>query len=171
MSDQSKVRIHVECGEFKADLEGTADEVFKEIVKLLNQVFPTFETVSRLIYTVDIAKLVDDLAGFLVIAPEDGPLLSLHLELPADEAISLCLVGSYVGEKLGKLTKNSLTVDELARFTGKAVKTIINQLAWMVDDGLIERVGKGEYRITNLGIKNVCDVILPRLKGQEGIKK
>ncbi|HYB92631.1 MAG TPA: ArsR family transcriptional regulator [archaeon] len=170
MSVQPKVRVHVEFGELKADVEGTADEVFKEIVKLLNQAFPTFEAVSRLVYTTDISKLIENLNGILVIAPE-GPLLSSRLELPADEAMGLCLVGSYVGEKIGKLAKNSLTVDELARFTGKAVKTVINQLAWMVDDGLIERIGKGEYRITNLGIKNVCDVILPRINIQGGEKK
>jgi hypothetical protein len=161
-SQPTKARVHIECGEIKADIEGTPDDVFREIVKLLN-----LETVSRLVYTVDIAKLLEDLDGILVIAAE-GPILSFNLDLPADQTIGLCLLGSYVGEKIGKLAKNSLTVEELAKLTGKAVKTIRNELPFMIESGVIERVSRGEYRITTLGIKRLTETVIPKLKSAGG---
>ncbi|MEM3041462.1 MAG: hypothetical protein QXG97_05510, partial [Nitrososphaerota archaeon] len=54
---------------------------------------------------------------------------------------------------------DSLTALGLAKVTGKALKTVSNQVAWMVDDGLVERVGRGEYRITSLGIKRAQEII------------
>jgi predicted transcriptional regulator len=52
-----------------------------------------------------------------------------------------------------------LSTNELAKVTGKAMKTMFNQLAWMVNDGIVERVERGEYRLTSRGIKKTEEVI------------
>lgn len=170
MSLGPKLRVHIEYGDLKADLEGTADEVFKEIIKLLNQAIPTFETVSKLIYNADFAKLMEDLTGIVTILPE-GPTLSSDLELSAEEAIGLCLLGAHVGAKLGKSTKDFLSIEELAMFTRKAEKTVRNTIPPMVKIGLVERGEEGAYQITNLGIKEFEDTVIPKLKPTGGVKK
>ncbi|KPV65579.1 MAG: hypothetical protein AOA65_0010 [Candidatus Bathyarchaeota archaeon BA1] len=158
MSVQPKLRVHLECGDARVDFEGDADEVFKAFTEFLNKIYPSFEVARKLIFIPDIIGLSEEIAGLIEIAPE-GPMLVLGRELPADETICLALLGSDIGNRLGKLSKASLSLDELAKVTGKAHKTIMNQLPWMIDEGLIERVGKGEYRITSLGIKRAQNVI------------
>lgn len=150
MSSQQNLKIHVEFGEAKADFEGSPDAVTKEFLTFLNKVYPTFELAQKLIFNPDSAKLAEELVGVIKFTPE-GAILE-YTESPADEAIILSLVGIYVGNKLGKIPNDSLSANGLSKMTGKALKTISNQLAWMVDDGLIERVGRGEYRITSVGI-------------------
>jgi hypothetical protein len=150
MSNQPNLKIHVEFGEAKADIEGNPDTVTKEFLTFLNKVYPTFELAQKLIFNPDSAKLAEELVGVIKFTPEGAVLEST--ESPADEAIILSLVGVYVGNKLGKIANDSLSANGLSKMTGKALKTISNQLAWMVDDGLIERVGRGEYRITSVGI-------------------
>ena len=170
MSSGQKVRVHVEYGDLKADFEGSANEVFKEVIKLLSQGIPTIETISRLTYNVDFLKLMNALAGIVTIIP-DGPTLAPDLELSADEAIGLCLLGANIGAKLGKLTKDFMSIEELAMFTRKAEKTIRNTIPAMVKSGLIERTEEGEYRITTLGTKEFEDTIIPKLKSIGGERK
>ena len=170
MSSEQKVRVHIEYGDLNTDFEGSADEVFKEVINMLSQVFPAIETVSRLTYNVDFFKLMDGLAGIVTILPE-GPTLAPDLELSAHEAIGLCLLGTHIGAKLGKLTKDFMSIEELAIFTRKAEKTIRNTLPTMVKLGFVERSEEGTYRITNLGTKEFEDTVLPKLKSIEGERK
>lgn len=170
MSSEQKVRVHVEYGNLKADFEGRADEVFKEVIRLLSHGIPAIETISRLTYNVDFFKLMNDLAGIVTIIPE-GPTLPPDLELSAPEAIGLCLLGAHIGAKLGKLKKDFMSIEELAIFTRKAEKTIRNAILAMVKLGFIERTEEGEYRITTLGAKEFEDTIIPKLKSIGGEKK
>jgi hypothetical protein len=170
LSSEQKVRVHIEYGDLKADFEGSADEVFKEVIKLLSHGIPAIETVSRLTYNVDFFKLMNDLAGIVTIIP-DGPTLPPDLELSAHEAIGLCLLGAHIGAKLGKLNKDFMSIEELAIFTRKAEKTIRNAIPTMVKLGFIERTEEGEYRITTLGTKEFEDTIIPKLKSIGGEKK
>lgn len=167
MSSEQKLRVHIEYGDLKADFEGRADEVFKEVMKLLSRSIPAIETISRLTYNVDFSKLMNALAGIVTILPE-GPMLASNLELSSDEAIGLCLVGAQIGAKLGKLTKDFMSIEELAMFTRKAEKTIRNTLPSMVKLGLVERTEEGKYRITTLGTKEFEDTIIPKLKSNGG---
>ena len=71
----------------------------------------------------------------------------------------LSLLGVYVGNKLGLSTEESVSVTQIATVSGKALKTILNKLKGKIDDGLVERVGRGEYKIKSLGIKEAKKVL------------
>jgi len=146
-----RLRLHYEIGDTKGDLEGEADEVVRVLLIQLAKVFPQLELARKLSFNPDLVELSNSLVGVVEFAP-DGLLLNAK-ELPADEAIVVTLLGMFVGYKLGKVQSDSLPAMGLSKATGKALKTVSNQIAWMVDEGLIERVGRGEYRIASLGIK------------------
>ena len=84
-------------------------------------------------------------------------------EITSEEAINLSLLGVYVGNKLGVLEESSISVNQIATICGKASKTILNQLKGMIDNGLVERIGRGEYEMKSLGIKQ-SEKILQELK-------
>jgi len=169
LASKPLLKARLEFGELKVDLEGTVDEVFRGVVKFVETVYPSLELLSKVTFTVDTAKLMEGLAGVVQIGPE-GPILVAERELPADEAIELCLLGQLVGYKLGRLDKDSLPVEDLSRVVGKARKTVANQLAGIVREGIVERVTKGEYRITTQGIRHVSEALARTKSKAEGGK-
>lgn len=151
MSDPPRLKLHLELGDTKVDLEGDPDQVTRELLTHLAEIYPTLDIARKLTYAPDLIKLSEALTGIVEFAPE-GIILNRR-ELSAEQAILVCLLGSYVGYRLGKCESDSMSALGLSRVSGKALKTISNQIALMVDEGLVDRVGRSEYRVTSLGIK------------------
>ena len=116
-----------------------------------DKVYPALEMARKLTFAPDLTRLSEALVGIVELTPE-GVLLNRR-ELSAEQAILICLLGGYVGYRLGRWESDSMSASVLSKVSGKALKTISNQIALMVDEGLVERVGRSEYRITSLGIK------------------
>jgi hypothetical protein len=157
MSVQPSLRVHIEFGQEKLDFEGTPDEVFKAFTDFVNKMYPAFEVARQLVFMPDIRKLAESLVGVVEIGME-GPILISGRELSTDETILFALLGSYIGNRLAKLQKSSLSSNELSKTTGKAYKTIMNQLPKMLDDGSVEKIDK-EYKISDFGIIQAQNII------------
>jgi len=152
VSQENKLRVHLEFGEVKADFEGDANQVFESVVRFLTQIYPDFEVLSRMVYTPDLISLSQKLAGLVEIT-SDGPLLVSSLDLPARDAACIAILAAHVGTKLGKLSKGTLSSSDLAKMTGKARKTISNEMPRLLSEGIIQRTPEAEYQITELGIR------------------
>ena len=59
MSEQPKLKVHLEYGDLKATLEGDADTVFAGFVDFLKKTYPTLETLSKIQLTVDLRRLIE----------------------------------------------------------------------------------------------------------------
>ncbi len=152
MTEQPKLKAHIVFGEAYVDMEGSADEVFESLVRFLSKVYPSLEMAQRLTFNPDIAELANALTGVIQLARE-GVLITSPKTLAARDALILALTGAYVGRRLGILEKESLTGRQLKMATGKAGKTIMNQLPKMIEAGVVEKLAKGEYRITAAGLR------------------
>ena len=165
MSSEEKregVRIQAKVKGETFNFEGTADEAINAFLKFICAVYPAYELVSKLTLTIDFEKLLKDFAGVITVAQE-GPVL-LRRDVSTADAIGLCLIGAHIGFKIGKLSDDILSYDEMAKFTGKSSGTIANELTKMTKRGLVDRVGKGEYKITTAGIIHFANEVLPKLK-------
>jgi hypothetical protein len=149
--------VHVEYGEVKADFEGSPEAVSIAFIDFLNKVYPEFKLANKLVFKPDLIKLSQTLEGVIEYSPE-GLILTSD-DLTSEEAIVLSLLGVYVGNKLGLSAEESVSVTQIATASGKASKTVLNQLKSMIDDGLVERVGRGKYKIRSLGIKRAENVL------------
>jgi hypothetical protein len=158
LSGEAKVKAHLEVGEIKVDFEGDVNQVFESIIRFLSQLYPNIEILQRIFFTPDLAKLSSSIAGLVEITPE-GPIIAPNVDLTARSAICLVLLGAYIGVKLGRLQKDSLATNDLSKFTGKARKTVINELPRLIEEGLIEKVSEGEYRITTLGMRRIEEIV------------
>jgi len=96
------------------------------------------------------------------------PKEKLEKELSIRELILLHLVKAYVGFRLGRLERDSLSVDELLKATGGKVGAVAGRLSEMVSDDYIERLGRAEYRITTYGLKHFLEAVLPKVKSLTG---
>jgi len=158
VNEKNRLKVHLEFREVKADFEGDVNQVFESVVRFLTQIYPNLEILQRIVFTPDLTNLVEKLVGLVEITSE-GPILVPGLDLSAREAACLALLGAYVGDKLGKLSKGTLSSSDLSKITGKAKKTISNELPQLVSDGLVERTTEGEYLITTLGVRKTEEVI------------
>ena len=158
MSGQDNLRIHLEFGEVKVDFEGDVNQVAESIVRFLTEVYPNLEILRKLVYNPDVTNLAAKLVGRVEITAE-GPILVSGSELSTRDAACIALLGAYVGNKLAKLPKESLSSGDLAKITGKARKTISNEVPKLVADGLTERTSEGEYKLTILGVRKTEDTL------------
>jgi len=165
LSGEAKVKAHLEVGDIKVDFEGDVNQVFESIISFLSQIYPNIEIIRRIFFTPDLAKLSSSIAGLVEITLE-GPIIAPNVNLTARSAICLVLLGAYIGAKFGRLQRDSLAASDLSKFTGKAKKTVINELPRLVEEGLIEKVSEGEYRITTLGIRRTEEIIESLKKGK-----
>jgi len=158
MSENAKLRVHVEFGGMTATFEGDADEVFKALSHSLVQACPNLETIQRLVYAPDLVRISENLVGLVELTSE-GPILVSVGDLSASKVMCLALLGAYIGHRFGKLSKGTLSSSELSRITGKAKKTVMNELPQLVSRGYAERTSEGEYLITTLGVKETEKII------------
>lgn len=158
MSGKGAIKVHLEVGDIKVDFEGSSEQVFETLLRFISQACPNIELLRRITYTPDLAKIIGNLSGLVEIS-SSGPIINPGVELSARNAVCLALLGAYVGYRIGRLNKDTLSVVELSRLTGKAKKTITNELPKLVEGGLVERVSEGEYKITELGVRRTEDII------------
>ncbi|MBS7605278.1 MAG: helix-turn-helix domain-containing protein [Candidatus Bathyarchaeia archaeon] len=158
MSEKGAVKVHLEIGDLKVDFEGDSKYVFDSLLHFISQVCPNMELLRKVVYTPDLVNLINEISGLVEISSE-GPMLNLNLDLSTRNAVCLALLGAYIGNKIGKLNKDTLSVSDLSKLTGKAKKTVTNELPKLVESGLVEKVYEGEYKITELGIRRTEDII------------
>ena len=154
---EKKLRVQVEFGDLKANFEGSVDEVFESILRFLTQICPNLEMLQKIVYTPDLMKILEELVGLIEFTT--GDLILTVQGLSASKMICLALLGAYIGHKLGMLSKNTLSSSDLAKTTGKAKKTVMNEMPRLVEKGYVERTPEGEYLITTLGIRQTEELI------------
>jgi hypothetical protein len=158
MSNKRTLKLHAEFDDGQLDVEGTPETVFSAFIDFFNKVYPEYEVLQDIIFTPDLITLMKELKGVIQIAPEGIVLLNPN-DISSEDAICVTLTGLYVSNKLNKSSNEALSAGELSKITGKALKTMFNQLAWMVNDGIVERVERGEYKITSTGIMKTQEIL------------
>jgi hypothetical protein len=150
--------------------EGDADTVLKEVTAFIAKVFPAFEPLSKIMFTSDYMAMLTDLSSLVNIGP-NGEIILVRSGLSADQAIGLTLLGSQIASKIGKKQSDDMSVEELASSIRKTSKTVRNTVVEMCKASLVERTGRGTYRITTIGMKELLDdmkAMLESEKNQQG---
>jgi len=154
-------------GDAKADIEGSPEEVLRLFIQFMSNLYPAFTLVKRLTLTVDLESLLESLEGIIAFASEGAVILVPKEKLDKlslRDLISLHLAKAFVGYSVGKSGKESVSVDELLAAIGGRIGAMAGRLSEMVDEGLVARIGRGEYKVTTLGLKQFQDNVIPKLK-------
>lgn len=158
----SSIEVSVKIGSIEATFKGEPDTVLKAFFEWLFKVYPSYEAASKIVFEPNLDSLIRECSELLLIT--DNGIIIKKSDLAAEDAIILSLVGAYLGFRLGKLGKETMTPSELAKTTGKALKTIYNTLASMFKQGKISKLN-GEYGLTKDQIARFTFEILPKIKG------
>lgn len=166
--NEARLELSVKYKDMEVRFTGTADTVVRSLFGFLSKILPAFDFASNLTLTVDLEKLLKSITGLVAFTPE-GPVITLPRDKLGGErnAILLHLIKSYVGYQTGRLDRDSLSTADMLSLTGGKPGTVAARLSELTNEGWIERIGRGEYRITTLGVKSFTEEVLPKIKPQE----
>ncbi len=163
MADQ-KVELRLRFGEHTLEIAGDPDTIVREVLRFFSKVYPQLELLSKLTLTIDLEELMKASVGILALAHE-GVVITANTETLKDqECILVQLVRSKLAFTLSGREKDTMMTDEIASSINGKPGTVAGRLSELVSSNLIERVGKGEYRITTMGLDFFVKDIVPALK-------
>jgi len=164
MSDEDTVEVVVTYRGLEVKFSGAINEVVRFFLEFLNKMLPGYELISRLTLTTDLEKLVREMEGIIAITPE-GLIVTAPQELLGErEVILLHLVKTYIGYQLGKLDQDIMSIADIIAITSGKPSSSAARLSELVQMNWVERVGRGEYRITTYGLKAFSDEVLPKVQ-------
>jgi len=158
---EESLEVSVKYKGVEAKFLGKPDDVIRSFFGFMSKVLPAYEFVLALTLTVDLEELLKGIRGLIAFTPE-GPVITVPKERLGGErnVIILNLIKAYVGYKTGRVEKDSLSTAEIGGKPG----TVGARLSELTDLGWVERVGRGEYRITTLGVKAFMSEVLSKIK-------
>ncbi len=141
---------------------GNPENVVRELVIFFSKAYPSLELAAKLVLSVDSVEFLRSCAGVLAYSPEGLVILKDTTTLKDRELMMLHVAGARMFYLMGKKDNDSISLDELAKITGRVTGTIAGRLSELVREQLIERVGKGSYRLTTMGQRVVIQTLMPK---------
>jgi hypothetical protein len=141
---------------------GNPESVVRELVMFFSKAYPSLELASKLVLSVDSAEFLHTCTGVLAYSPEGLVILKDTTTLKDRELMMLHVAGAHMFYLMGKRENDSISLDELAKITGRVTGTIAGRLSELVREQLIERIGKGSYRLTTMGQRVVMQTLMPK---------
>lgn len=158
------MEITIKYGTLEKKITGPPDQVAQEAYAFLMKAIPELELASRLALSVGIKDLAQACEGVVAVTPE-GVVVTVPTDHLADrELVLLQLAKARIAQVLGKANEDLMQSADLIVATKKSAGTVAGRLSELCGESLAERKGKGEYRITTLGLHVFREQILPKLK-------
>ena len=158
------LEVTIKYGTFEKKIVGSPEQVAKEVYAFLLKVIPELDLASQLALSVDVNELAQACQGVLAVTPE-GVVITVPTQNLADrELVLVHLAKARIAQMLGKSDKDLVQSAELIAATKKTAGTVAGRLSELCGESLAERKGKGEYRVTTLGLHVFREQILPKLK-------
>ena len=165
LSKQEQVEVIIRYRDVEKTIRGTPEQVFQDTFKFLSEVIPALDVVSKITLTVNFADFLKEAAGVFAVTPEGVVVLTPPEALTDRELVLLYLVRAKIAFETKRSEKETLLASDLISFTGKGSGTIAGRLSELSGEGVVERTGKGEYRVTTFGLHRFRQDVLPKLKG------
>jgi hypothetical protein len=166
---QAKVEVNIKYKEVEKTFSASPEETWLLLNKFFNQFLPSFEIANKLLLSVDLQQLTKDCEGLIAFSPEGPNLLVSNSKLTDNETLSLWLLASYVGHKLGLINSDTLSKEELQAKLGKSGKITSTRLGELVKNDVITKTGDEKFRITTFGVVQMQKEVLPKIKAKTSV--
>jgi hypothetical protein len=160
--NKETVTVHIKYMDTEQSFTGEVNQVWVSVNRFFSEMIPALHIVKKALLTVDLEKLIEDCKNVIAVAPEGPVLLVSKQRLTDSETLTLHLLATYIGNKLG-LSKGFLTKEELQVALGKNAKITGTRLGELCREGYAAKTDEGNYMITTLGIKRFQEV-LPEIR-------
>jgi hypothetical protein len=163
LTENETVTVHIKYQGNEQTFTGDANQVWRSINRFFSEMMPALHAIKKSILTVDLESLIEGCENIIAIAPEGPVLLVSKQKLTDSETLTLHLLATYIGNKLGQ-SKDVLAKEELQDRLGKNAKITSTRLGELIREGYATKTEEGNYRITTLGIKWFQKESLPEIK-------
>ena len=157
------VTVHIKYQETEQTFTGDANQVWISINRFFSEMIPALQAVKKVLLTVDLESLIEECKNVIAVAPEGPVFLVSRRKLTDNETLTLQLLATYIGNKLGQ-SKDYLTKEELQAGLGKNAKITSTRLGELCREGSATKTEEGNYCITTLGIKRSQEETLPKIR-------
>jgi hypothetical protein len=165
MSAEADIEVTIRYRDVEKTIKGKPGDVFRSVFQFLSETVPALDIVSRITLTVNFADFLKDAAGVFAVTPEGVAVLTTLEALTDRELVLVHLIRAKIAFETGRSEKETLLASDLISLTGKGSGTVAGRLSELSGEGLVERIGKGEYRVTTFGLHRFREDVLPKLKG------
>ena len=165
MTEKSeKVTVHIKYKDVEKTFSAIPEETWLLLNKFFNEFLPSFEIANKLRLNVDLQQLAKDCEGLIAFSPEGPNLLVPKSKLTDNETLSLWLLASYLGHKLGMVESNTVSKEELQTKLGKSGKITSTRLGELVKSDVVTKTADDKFRITTFGVAQMQKDTLPKIK-------
>jgi hypothetical protein len=161
-----KVAVHIKYKDAEKTFSATPETTWLLLNKFFNEFLPSFEIANKLQLNVDLQKIVEDCEGLIAFSEEGANLLVSKSKLTDNETLSLWLLASYVGHRLGMLGSETLSKDELQAKLGKSGKITSTRLGELIKSDAVTKTTDEKFRITTFGVAQMQKDVLPKIKAK-----
>jgi len=158
------IMVHIKYQDVEQTFTGNVNVVWVSVNRFFGEMIPALEVARKVVLTVDLEKLIDDCKNIIAVAHEGPSLLVSKKKLTDSETLALHLLAAYIGNKLGLLNSDTLSKEELQARLGKSAKIMSTRLGELCREGLATKTEEGNYKITTIGIKNLQEEDLPKIR-------
>jgi len=162
LCEAERISVHVRYGDVEKTFTGSVNDVWVSVNKFFSEMVPAFDIARKVTLTVDLAKLIEDFKDVIAIAPEGPEVLIAKERLTDSETLQLYLLAAYIGYRLGKLTRETMTKEELQAKLGKTSKITSTRLGELVKEGSVVKTEEGNYRLATVAVKKLQDELKAR---------
>lgn len=163
---QAKIEVHIKYKGLDETFSAPPEEIWLLLSKFFNKFLPSFEIVNKLRLSVDTQTLAKDCEGLIAFSEEGPNLFVSKSKLTDNESLSLWLLASYLGYKLGMMTSDALSKDELRVKLGKSGKITSTRLGELVKNDLVMKTVDQKFKITTFGVVQMQKEILPKINAK-----
>ncbi len=165
MTEKSeKVTVHIKYKDVEKTFSAIPEETWLLLNKFFNEFLPSFEIANKLRLNVDLQQLAKDCEGLIAFSPEGPNLLVPKSKLTDNETLSLWLLASYLGHKLGMVESDTVSKEELQTKLGKSGKITSTRLGELVKSDVVTKTADDKFRITTFGVAQMQKDTLPKIK-------
>jgi len=111
-------------------------------------------------------RIVDKVKKIVRVRKDGRPILVQKEKLTKAEQVACYLIGKFFAKILNLTEKESATVKEIANELKLDPRIVSARLKDLTDGGLIERVGRGEYKILTIKLEEFVDKILDKIENK-----
>jgi len=164
LSEEPNIEVAIRYKDIEKKVSGNADQVIREIFSFFSSVLPQLQFISRISLTVDMQELLSACEGVFAVTPEGVVVVVPTDDLTDKDLILLHLARAKVGYVAGKDARDTLLIGDLIAVTKRSAGTVAGRLSEMCSEGLVDRIGKGEYKATTYGLDYFMKNIIPLIK-------
>ena len=167
MSEKTeKILVQIKYKEIEQQFSATSENAWLLISQFFKDFIPEFEIAQKLWLNIDLQQLANDLSGIVAFSTDGASLLVPKNKLTDNETLTIWLIASYIGHRLGMVNGGSLTKDELQMKLGKSGKITSTRLGELTKNGVILKTTDEKFRITTQGIFQTQKEVIPRIKSK-----